>query len=622
MGSERNGCCLDSLLMHRNRCLHERKARSSLASATCRRRSSQHRRVISAHITNIPIITIMAMGDGRKEVPDSEDEPMTSSPIYVPASDADKLSATSPVPPQDRQDTLLAANRSHQAPAKDLANAASASAQTLVGDPCNASANVDELADDPFGTHDIVPQRQQSHAHEAESSAIHETAFELSPPDLTVGDMALRPQGTEEDPAEHDPSLDSPASSAVVTRSSLNNKIDSNDYRTSAGQAESVEHDLEDVVHVIAPSLSVAKVGEARGAANVTSGGHNTQPVPVDTCQNIDLGSIRVTSTDNSLHEARRKLDSTKNHNHDKLAVEALLPNTSVEGHASGGAVDRIDQDCNQVQAESISRMSDATATASGTSHFRTTDCAESTSAGDASSWPQEDASKDAGQPHSMTEAPQASTETHSIEPEYKMCEPPLDQDVPVTVQEPTIPEPSTKSLFAQSSDGQQMLRQDAENDRSVPHRTIESQSKDIKGQITSSPAPGVSISQPLHSSAESAGRSTTDPPIPKTPQEITLAELKAQKTALLASLATMPAIQVLIEECATPETEADDALDGPTEADVMAAANKIVKEHIKLLHEYNELKDVGQGLMGLIADQRGVRIVEVQEEFGIEAKD
>jgi hypothetical protein len=109
-------------------------------------------------------------------------------------------------------------------------------------------------------------------------------------------------------------------------------------------------------------------------------------------------------------------------------------------------------------------------------------------------------------------------------------------------------------------------------------------------------------------------------PPVPtKTPQEVTLAELKAQKTAMLASLAALPAIQVLMEEHAraTHMTQ-DEEDDEPTEADIMLAANKIVKDHIKLLHEYNELKDVGQGLMGLIADQRGVRIVEVNEEFGI----
>jgi hypothetical protein len=47
-----------------------------------------------------------------------------------------------------------------------------------------------------------------------------------------------------------------------------------------------------------------------------------------------------------------------------------------------------------------------------------------------------------------------------------------------------------------------------------------------------------------------------------------------------------------------------------------------MIAQHIKLLHTYNEIKDIGQGLMGLIADARGVRIIEVQEEFGIGVKD
>ena len=105
------------------------------------------------------------------------------------------------------------------------------------------------------------------------------------------------------------------------------------------------------------------------------------------------------------------------------------------------------------------------------------------------------------------------------------------------------------------------------------------------------------------------------------------MAELKAQKNTLLASLAALPAIQVLIEEGAVSEAEhdnelSDSAADDPSENDIMTAANTIVKSHIKLLHEYNELKDIGQGLMGLIADQRGVRIVEVQDAFGIDPKD
>jgi hypothetical protein len=46
------------------------------------------------------------------------------------------------------------------------------------------------------------------------------------------------------------------------------------------------------------------------------------------------------------------------------------------------------------------------------------------------------------------------------------------------------------------------------------------------------------------------------------------------------------------------------------------------VKRHIGLLHAYNEIKDVGQGLIGLIADSRGVRVREVMEEMGAGEKD
>ncbi|KAL3465773.1 Swi5-domain-containing protein [Aspergillus heterothallicus] len=46
------------------------------------------------------------------------------------------------------------------------------------------------------------------------------------------------------------------------------------------------------------------------------------------------------------------------------------------------------------------------------------------------------------------------------------------------------------------------------------------------------------------------------------------------------------------------------------------------VKRHIRLLHEYNEIKDVGQGLISLIADARGMRQAEVQKEFGVAEQD
>jgi hypothetical protein len=104
--------------------------------------------------------------------------------------------------------------------------------------------------------------------------------------------------------------------------------------------------------------------------------------------------------------------------------------------------------------------------------------------------------------------------------------------------------------------------------------------------------------------------------------QEATVAELRAQKAALIASLAALSDVQELVAEIEDDGDSSRGPYDRPTDAEVMTAADKIVKAHIKLLHEYNEIKDVGQGLMGLIADSRGVRILEVQDEFGIDAKD
>ncbi|KAM0804626.1 Swi5-domain-containing protein [Usnea florida] len=46
--------------------------------------------------------------------------------------------------------------------------------------------------------------------------------------------------------------------------------------------------------------------------------------------------------------------------------------------------------------------------------------------------------------------------------------------------------------------------------------------------------------------------------------------------------------------------------------------AQATVKAHIKLLHDYNEIRDVGQGLMGIIADNRGVRAIDVYRDFDV----
>ena len=46
--------------------------------------------------------------------------------------------------------------------------------------------------------------------------------------------------------------------------------------------------------------------------------------------------------------------------------------------------------------------------------------------------------------------------------------------------------------------------------------------------------------------------------------------------------------------------------------------AQATVKAHIKLLHDYNEIRDIGQGLMGIIADNKGVRVRDVYRDFDV----
>lgn len=53
-----------------------------------------------------------------------------------------------------------------------------------------------------------------------------------------------------------------------------------------------------------------------------------------------------------------------------------------------------------------------------------------------------------------------------------------------------------------------------------------------------------------------------------------------------------------------------------------LATANAVIKEHISLLHGYNEIKDIGQGLLGMVAEKRGVRVKDIMEEFGVGIND
>nr|XP_036575966.1 duf1337 domain-containing protein [Colletotrichum truncatum]KAF6782622.1 duf1337 domain-containing protein [Colletotrichum truncatum] len=52
--------------------------------------------------------------------------------------------------------------------------------------------------------------------------------------------------------------------------------------------------------------------------------------------------------------------------------------------------------------------------------------------------------------------------------------------------------------------------------------------------------------------------------------------------------------------------------------------ASAVVARHVKLLREYNKIKDVGQQLMGIVAENRGVTVgsLYATREFGVGPKD
>ncbi|RKF60503.1 putative dna repair protein swi5 [Erysiphe neolycopersici] len=125
-----------------------------------------------------------------------------------------------------------------------------------------------------------------------------------------------------------------------------------------------------------------------------------------------------------------------------------------------------------------------------------------------------------------------------------------------------------------------------------------------VYDSFSSSPSSGVSI---CNTSSPTMPESS-----PERAKEILLAELKtikiasitARNTALEAELANK---RVRLEEITR---------------DLRAPAQETVRRHIKLLHDYNDIRDIGQGLIGMIAEQRGVQIGSLYEDYGVGVKD
>lgn len=50
--------------------------------------------------------------------------------------------------------------------------------------------------------------------------------------------------------------------------------------------------------------------------------------------------------------------------------------------------------------------------------------------------------------------------------------------------------------------------------------------------------------------------------------------------------------------------------------------ASQTVQNHIRLLRQYNDIRDIGTSLMGIIADNRRVPMKRVYEEFDVDEQD
>jgi len=97
-----------------------------------------------------------------------------------------------------------------------------------------------------------------------------------------------------------------------------------------------------------------------------------------------------------------------------------------------------------------------------------------------------------------------------------------------------------------------------------------------------------------------------------------TLADLKSQRLSLASQTKLPSGLPLATTNLSTGLPLSEDEI--LTAA--LKSSNAVVKEHITLLHKYNEIKDIGQGLMGLIADKRDCRVVVVMDEFGVGEKD
>lgn len=158
----------------------------------------------------------------------------------------------------------------------------------------------------------------------------------------------------------------------------------------------------------------------------------------------------------------------------------------------------------------------------------------------------------------------------------------------------------------------------------------MSSQPQDPQNAADPTTAPPSSDNNP-ESTNTSQNRTTTTKTLTPTPTNPRLTTLLSKKSTLEQTLLALKAERShLATQAKLPSglplpttTPSGSALtDDELLASALKSSSVVIKSHIALLHKYNEIKDIGQGLMGLIADKRDCRVVSVMEEFGVGERD
>ncbi|RYN17692.1 hypothetical protein AA0112_g11933 [Alternaria arborescens] len=540
----------------------------------------------------------MAIEKGATEIADSEDDPMTSSPGVVPDEAADKLCAMACVPYQERQDALHRADCLHQAFAQRNANAASCSAEGLGGDRDDAqiddASKIDQTnttLQDPntvqeegavneLGHHDLS---SHSELRSSNSASMTGAISDESNVMLVQTLPKMESQPGEEVPARK---ADTDIQQDRSNQTTKDEPAKQSDMRAvESAVVKDVENDSEADYQeqpCIASSNSLAR--------NEQAATESVHPIILDT-QSKTPNTIEQHPSDASVDV--EVSDGFRPLSQGYTAHGSLFRESSNNGSQVAGQLPAYEYPNENAAHSPIA----STAASIGT-----------TSVDSAA-----DASVDRVGNHVVPNLSLGAEQHDAQSPGTTLCNSQIDTDTSETAM-------SARETSPMIDHKQTLLRDSTEQHLAVAETALSRKSAD-EDSVASSPTTEPATYDQSHTGACYMTSLPQTSPL-KTSQETTLDEMRAQKAALLASLGALPAIQVLIEEHALSDAELDDANDVPTKTDIMAAANKIVREHIKLLHEYNELKDMGQGLMGLIADQRGARIVEVQEEFGIDVAD